>query len=183
MVELLPKDDLRYGYRLCTDTRTHLLLKAQTLGAQQHVVDQISFTSLRIGEDVSADALAPTWNTKDWQVLKPSTVPIDLSSMGWRISSPAGFHDVTQVSRTMTKNKRVSQLVLSDGLAAISVFIEPFNPDNEHTLSDGAVRKGALNVFRARIGDHWLTALGEVPAQTLRELAERTEYVPLAAPR
>jgi sigma-E factor negative regulatory protein RseB len=37
-----------------------------------------------------------------------------------------------------------------------------------------------MNIFRTRIGDHWLTTLGEVPAQTLREIAERTEYVPLA---
>jgi sigma-E factor negative regulatory protein RseB len=83
----------------------------------------------------------------------------------------------------MKAGKKVNQLVLSDGLAAISVFIEPFDKAHEHALPKGAVHKGALNVYGTRIGDHWFTVVGEVPARTLRDIAKRTEYVPLASSR
>ncbi|HEY9278873.1 MAG TPA: MucB/RseB C-terminal domain-containing protein [Eoetvoesiella sp.] len=179
-LELTPKDDYRYGYNFCVDTETNLLIKAQTLNGPNELVDQILFTSLQIGSAVPADQLKSQWNTRDWKILQMPIQPIDLSKLGWRIASPPGFDSITQVSRPMKGGKSVKQLVMSDGLAAISVFIEPYDSSRK-PLSAGAATRGAINIYGARIGDHWLTAIGEVPADTLRELAERTEYVPLAA--
>lgn len=181
VLELIPKDALRYGYRLCTDAKTGLLLKAQTLGAHQRIIDQVSFTSLQVGENIDAGQLASHWDTTGWTVVEPVLAPVDLGKMGWRIPAPAGFRGITQVSRSMKPDRKVSQLVLSDGLAAISVFIEPVSPPHNQELAKGAVREGTMNVFGTRIGDYWFTAIGEVPAKTLRELAERTEYVPSPA--
>ncbi|HEU0230610.1 MAG TPA: MucB/RseB C-terminal domain-containing protein [Burkholderiaceae bacterium] len=183
MIELMPKDHDRYGHRYCSDTKTDLLLKSQTLGPGGGVIDQISFTNLKVGESVQPSQLEPHWNTKGWKVLEAPMRPIDLAKMGWRISVPAGFVDVTQVQRPMKAGKQVNQLVLSDGLAAISVFIEPFDKAHEQALPKGAVRKGALNIYGTRIGDHWFTVVGEVPVRTLRDIAKRTEYVPLASSR
>lgn len=180
IVELIPKDGHRYGYRICTDTKTNLLLKAQTIDSDQGVIDQISFTSLQMGNKVVSEDLVSSWDTRDWKTLETPMTDIDLPKNGWRIPLPAGFQALTQVSRPMKAGKKVSQLVVSDGIAAISVFIEPFDPAHDSPLAKGAMRKGAMNVFRTRIDDYWLTALGEVPAETLRDIAERTEYVPLA---
>jgi sigma-E factor negative regulatory protein RseB len=183
MIELTPKDHHRYGYRFCADTQTNLLLKAQTLSIHGSVIDQISFSTLSIGNKISPDQLSPPWDTKGWQVLHTSMEPINLAKMGWRIPAPAGFVDITQVSRPMKTGKHVNQLVLSDGLAAISVFIEPFDHVHKQALPKGAVRKGALNIYGTRIGDHWFTVVGEVPSGTLRDIAIHTEYVPLASPK
>jgi len=183
MLDLVPKDEHRYGYRFCTDTQTGLLLKAQILGAQRNVIDQIAFSSLMLGEKVSADQLAPSWNTKGWNVLEAPVQSVDLARTGWRIPSPPGFERMTQVSLPMKAGRHVSQLVFSDGLAAISVFIEPFDDAHGQAPPQGAVRKGAMNIFGARIGNHRLTAIGEVPVATLRDIAERTESVPLVAPQ
>ncbi|MDS1140957.1 MucB/RseB C-terminal domain-containing protein [Pusillimonas sp. SM2304] len=180
VIELRPKDGHRYGYRLCADTKTHLLLKAQTISPEHGLIDQISFNSLQIGDKVAPEQLASSWNTKGWQVLETPMSPVDLSKNGWRIPFPSGFEPITQVSRPMTPGRKVSQLVLTDGLAAISVFIEPYSPDRRGPPANGMASAGAMNIFQARIGDHWLTALGEVPADTLRSIAEHTEYVPLA---
>ena len=180
-VELIPKDRYRYGYNFCIDTKTNLLIKAQTLAGPHEVVDQIAFSSLQIGQGVPADQLAPSWNTQDWKTLEDPIQPIDLAKLGWRISLPPGFLSLTQVSRAMSAGKPVKQLVISDGLAAISVFIEPYDSTRDQAMPHGAARRGAMNIYGTRIGDHWLTAIGEVPADTLRELAQRTEYVPLAA--
>src|SRR3546814_12406649 len=96
--------------------------------------------------------------------------------MGWRSPAPAGFVDSTERQRPRRAGKKVNQLVLSDGLAAISVFIEPFDKAHKQALPKGAARKGALNIYGTRIGDHWFTVVGEVPAQTLQDIAKRTEY-------
>lgn len=183
MIELMPKDHDRYGHRYCSDAQTDLLLKAQTLGPGGGVIDQISFTTLKVGENVTPGQLEPHWNTKGWKVLQAPMAPVNLVKMGWRIPAPAGFVDVTQVQRPMKAGKKVNQLVLSDGLAAISVFIEPFDKANKKALPKGAARKGALNIYGTRIGDHWFTVVGEVPLRTLRDIARRTEYVPLASSR
>ncbi len=183
VVELDPRDAHRYGYRFCTDVATHLLLKAQTLGLHHNVVDQISFTSLHMGDPISDEQLNSHWKTDNWRVLQPSLVPVDLAKMGWQISAPAGFEPFTQVTRRMRAGRRVNQLVLSDGLAAISVFIEPADRARKTAPITGAVHKGAMNIFGAKMGNHWLTAIGEVPAATLRDIVQQAKYVPLIAPR
>ncbi|MCC2595155.1 MucB/RseB C-terminal domain-containing protein [Pusillimonas sp. MFBS29] len=177
MIELLPGDSHRYGYRLCIDNETNLLLKAQTVSAEHGLIDQISFTSLQLGDKVEPGQLVSSWNTKNWQVVETVMEPVDLAANGWRIPFPPGFQPVTEVSRTMQRSRKVSQLVISDGLAAISVFIEPYGSGPEPP-ANGMASAGAMNIFQARIGGHRLTALGEVPAGTLRDIVERTEYVP-----
>ena len=70
-------------------------------------------------------------------------------------------------------------MVLADGLAAISVFLEAVRDLDEEVASlEGAYHRGAMNMFRQRKGDYLLTTTGEVPMATLRLLAEKTEYTP-----
>lgn len=180
LIRIDPLDEHRYGYKLCADAETNLLLKAQTLAPGSGVVEQVAFTSLRLGPDVESAQLESNWSTRDWKVLEPDMKPVDLAAKGWRIPSPPGFVEVLQVARGMGKAHKVSQLVLSDGLAAISVFIEPYDSSRSDYQPRGAARRGAINLYGARVADFWLTVLGEVPAATLRQLTESIEYVPLA---
>ncbi len=177
---LTPRDSQRYGYRFCADQDTGLLLKAQTVGSEG-VLTQVVFNTLEVGKEVNSEALSPAWNTKGWQVVEVPVNAVDLASEGWRIPLPAGYQPLMQLSRHMRADRHVKQLVASDGLSAISVFIEAYAESDPHGQSPGLLRKGAMSVYRKRMGDHWLTILGEVPGDTVRDLAERTEYVPLAA--
>lgn len=176
-IELVPRDEARYGYRLCADTQTHLLLKAQVVGSHG-MIDQIAFNTLSLGEHVSPEGLETGLQTDGWKVVQSAMTPIDLSKQGWRIPYPPGYQPVMQAVRTMKHGRQVSQLVLADGLAAVSIFIEPLTSGKGPHNANEVASTGAMNIFSTRVGDHWLTALGEVPAQTLRELVERTEYVP-----
>lgn len=180
LIEVIPRDSHRYGYRLCVDDKTQLLLRAQTLSHDSVVIDQVAFNSLVLGDKVSASDLDSQWSTRDWKVLETSMAAVDISKKGWRVPYPDGFVAISQVSRLLRQDHHVKQLVLSDGLAAISVFIELIDPVTERTVVQGTMKNGAMNIFRTRIGDYWLTALGEVPAATLRDLAQHAEYVPLA---
>lgn len=177
LITIEPLDSLRYGYKLCADVDTNLLLKAQTVDHARGVVEQVSFTSLRVGGDVDASLLASRWNTRDWKVIQSDMKPVDLAAQGWRIPAPEGFVAVMQVARQMGKGT-VSQVVLSDGLAAISVFIEPFDGARHQHPPAGLIQRGAINIYGTRIADYWMTVLGEVPAATLEALAQSSEYVP-----
>jgi len=179
LIRIDPLDDRRYGYKLCADAQTDLLLKAQTL-SPSGVIEQVAFTSLLLGPEVESGQLESKWSTRDWKMLESDMKPVDLAAKGWRIPAPPGFVQVLEVARGMGKAHKVSQLVLSDGLAAISVFIEPYDSARGDYQPRGAAQRGAINLYGARVADYWLTVLGEVPPGTLRQLAESIEYVPLA---
>lgn len=177
--EILPRDELRYGYRFCVDQKSKLLIKAQTVDHEGEVVNQIAFTSLRQGSDVEAAELEAPWDTRHWETYELATRSIDVAELGWRVALPPGFSHSMQVSRPMKSGKPVIQIVITDGLAAISVFIEPYQSSERSRLtSKGPARNGGMSIYGARIGDHWLTAIGEVPAATLRQLVDHIEYVP-----
>lgn len=181
VTDLRARDGLRYGYRICTDTKTHLILKAQTVDAGGKVIDQVAFTSVATGKDTDLGALKSPWNTRDWRILKTPVQAVDLAAHGWRIVYPDGFAPLAEISRVMRPGRPADQLVLSDGLAAISIFIETFDQDRDRNVRQGGISHGAMNIYRRRVASYWLTAIGEVPAQTVRGIVDTVEYVPLAA--
>ncbi|KAB0605612.1 MucB/RseB C-terminal domain-containing protein [Castellaniella defragrans] len=179
--ELRARDALRYSYRICTDLQNHLLLKSQTLDAEGRLVDQVAFSSIHFGADIPPGALASRWNTRDWRLRTETSRPANLAAQGWRFAPPAGFQPIAELTRQMGAGHAVDQLVLSDGLAAISIFIETFDPKRDQSIRQGGLRQGAISIYRMRLASYWLTAVGEVPAQTVHDLAHAVQYLPQAA--
>lgn len=179
--ELTPNDSLRYGYDFCVDTQTHLLLKMQTRSqrADAKIINQVAFANVNIGKSVAVDALATPWKFNDWKVIEANMEQTSLAQQGWRIPYPAGFAPVTEINRFMRSERQVAQLVLSDGVASISVFIEPVDTFSQRLSADAGSKKGSVHLYRKRIGDFWLTTTGEVPLETLHYLGKNTEFVPV----
>lgn len=182
-IEITPRDKHRYGYRLCADLESNLLLKAQMVGADGVVIEQVAFTQVTIGAEITEAMLAPTWTTTDWRTVRAQHSKVDLFAQGWRIAAPAGYVPTSQLERVFSDDKRVNQLVLSDGLATISIFIEPYLPERSEYEPQGAARSGSVNIFGIKVANFWLTVLGEVPAATLEQLAQSIQYVPAASAR
>ena len=70
------------------------------------------------------------------------------------------------------------QWIFSDGLASVSLFIEVFDRQRhsqEGVLSMGATQTLTRHVNDRQGGEWWLTAVGEVPAQTLQAFAQSLE--------
>lgn len=177
-VEILPRDTHRYGYRLCADLETNLLLKAQMVGPEGVVIEQVAFAQVTIGAEITEAMLAPTWITTDWRTVRAHHAKVDLFAQGWRIPAPEGYVATSQLERIFSNNKRVNQLILSDGLATISIFIEPYQPERSEYEPQGAARSGSVNIFGIKVANFWLTVLGEVPAATLEQLAQSVQYIP-----
>lgn len=182
-VILEPKDNLRYGYKLWAEKSTGLLLRAQTLNEKKEVVEQIAFTQLSIG-NIDPARVKPTFtNTAGWHV--ENAVMSQISLSGWNVKSvPPGFKKIREMKRLVSDaaspvqpqapptQREVSQIVFSDGLAAISVFIEP----GSQSRTEGSMQQGAMNIIGKRQGDFWLTIVGEVPAAAIRNVANSIEY-------
>ncbi|PWT75009.1 MAG: hypothetical protein C5B46_03225 [Proteobacteria bacterium] len=169
---LEPRDQFRYGHKLWADTATGLLLKARMLDEHSHVVEQFVFTQLTIGDAVTKDAVAPSvkagtpgWR---WDAVEADAGPAET---GWSVGvQPAGFRKIMEMKRSRTGSQaRVAHLVYSDGLAAVSVFIEPLS--TARTYQEGLAHQGAVNIYTRRLSDQLVTVLGEAPAATVMQMA------------
>lgn len=175
-----PKDGNRYGYRLCVDKNSGLLLRAQTLNPKNEVIEQIAFTQFQTGE-LDRNKIKPSYqNVTQWRI-ENLTAQTNINS-GWIVRAlPQGFRKVSEMRRLLpttanattsdSKANQVVQLIYSDGLAAISVFIEPYSD----TRSEGSLQQGALNVTGKRHGEYWVTVMGEVPAVAIRQVINSIE--------
>ena len=182
-IDIVPRDAHRYGYRLCADLDSNLLLKAQTINGEGAVLEQVAFTQVAIGGTINEQSLVSPWSTTDWKTHETKQQVIDLGALGWRVPAPPGYLPKSQLARVFADQRSVNQLVLTDGLATISIFIEPYRSERSEYLSQGAARSGSVNIFGIRIANFWLTVLGEVPATTLELLAQSIQYVPPAGSR
>ncbi|HEY2020303.1 MucB/RseB C-terminal domain-containing protein [Paraburkholderia sp.] len=181
VLELDPKDAYRFAYKLWADKKTGLLLRAQTLDPSGQVLEQLSFSQVRIGVPVDkAGIVNGIRNLAGWTVVRPPVEPVDMAAQGWEITpSVPGFRMIRQLRRPMASREAgqppipVDQAVFSDGLAAISVFVEPVE---NNSRKEGTGNSGATHVLVKRQGNFWITLLGEVPQTTLQQFASAIEY-------
>ena len=170
---LEPRDQLRYGYRLCVDRGTGLLLKAQTLGERREVIEQVAFTDIRIGERIDRSRLKPAWPTDGWTVERSDYQRADPEKAGWVVPTPDGFRRTKEVLRRMGTGDAM-QVVFSDGLATLSVFIEPVA--GAKSVADEVQLMGPTAAYARRIGDSLVTVIGEVPPGAARSVAKSVEF-------
>lgn len=169
---LEPRDGMRYGHKFWADQKTGLLLKAKMFGEKHQVVEQFAFTQLTIGGVISKDQVNPSHVSKDWRWEKYSAAETSGADSGWIVKSqPAGFRKVLETRRSKSGNSDLilTHIVFSDGLAAISVFIEPMAGKN--VVVEGLSHQGSISIFTRMIGDQRVTVLGETPANTVMQVA------------
>jgi sigma-E factor negative regulatory protein RseB len=174
-VTLEPSDNYRYGYELCADTSSGMLLRWVTLNETNAPVEQFTFTHLEVG-NVQPEAVEPKHATRSWRVEESSVRPTNLEAEGWHVDADLpGFHKIVEVQRDLREQRPVGQLVYSDGLAAVSVFIEPVQGRRE-PLRRGAASVGGVNIFVREVDGHVVTVVGEAPAVSVRRIADHVRY-------
>ena len=177
-IVLTPKDALRYGYQLWADKASGMLLRARVFNDKGETVEQFTFTELHVGQRPGRDKLrsALEARSKDWRVEQAAVEPANLAATGWTMKAEIpGFHKVAEVMRRLTESRRVGQTVFSDGLAAVSVFIEPLAGRAE-PLQPGWSSIGAVNIYSREVANHAVTVVGEAPAASVRRIAHTVEY-------
>jgi len=175
---LQPKDKLRYGRKLWADLKTGMLLKSQTLDEKSEPIEQFAFTEIHIGGKIDHNLLKPRFlaESRAWHVENSGAVVTSLAASGWSIKPELpGFRKITETKRTQGGSNEVGHVVYSDGLFALSVFIEPL-ANKTSMPPPGLSHQGAINIYSRKIADSLVTVLGEVPAASVKTLAESVEY-------
>ena len=181
VVHLRPVDHLRFGYRVWTEKKTGLVVKLQTLDSTGHVLEQVAFSELQLEAPLSMAKLSQMMdNTAGYQIEKPELVKTAAAAEGWRLKQAVpGFKAMSCYKRLLgtaadAARANTLQWVFSDGLASVSLFIEAF--DARRHLQAGSTALGATYTLTRRLGDWWLTAIGEVPPDTLAAFAQGLEW-------
>ncbi len=169
---LVPKDNLRYRHEFWVEVATGLLLKSRMLDESGSVVEQFAFTDVVIGDAVDQSLLRPRIETDGWRIIDADGHSVPHAESGWTLSQEMpGFELRSVSSRPLGKNNQpILHLMFSDGLSAMSVFIEP----GELVLDGGLgpIASGPINIYRRLVGDQLITVLGEVPVVALQRLGD-----------
>ncbi len=174
VVNIVPRDNYRYGYQLWIDEEHKLLLKSELKGRKGRLLEQILFTQINVMDNIADDLLKPaisgagyTWynNVVDEQ-------PVHSGGGTWQVTwMPNGFVMSDQVKQvTNTDKMPVNHMIYTDGLATVSVFVEKI--ENEQDMIEGPTRMGGVNTFAISANGYQVTAVGEVPQKTVQLIAD-----------
>lgn len=175
---LEPRDELRYGRQLWADAQSGLLLKSALVNERGEPIESFTFTQLQIGGHIETEALQSRYAKQagDWQVRNARATPRRGEDSSWlfRTQLPGFSKRAGMLRLPHADGPQSMHFMFSDGLAAISVFVEPLaaaTPSNELGMST----MGATNVYRRRVDDHLIVLMGEVPQATLKRFGDGIE--------
>lgn len=183
VVALHPRDEFRYGYRLWIDEETAMPLKTQLCDKSGTVIEQILFSSIDLPERIPDSKFKPLVDASTYKWERPvRSVAISAPPALWEaMRLPPGFRMTTRSSQALPGSKEpVAHLVFSDGVASVSVFVEPRKPDSK---TEGPTRVGSSSAFATVVDDHQVTAIGEVPPNTVQFIATQVKATKGSAPQ
>jgi sigma-E factor negative regulatory protein RseB len=171
VLEIIPRDALRYGYRFFIDRETFLPLKSDLIDSDQAALEQLMFTAIEVTpsdaplarEDRPAlRSAAPTEASGDWQ-FEPR---------------PRGFRLVSHRLLEQPSGAEVQHFLFTDRLSSYSIYIEP---DTEDGLA-GSTNMGAVHAAGRQADGFQITAVGEVPAATVEAAVAGVRFEPQSTP-
>jgi sigma-E factor negative regulatory protein RseB len=179
-IRLEPKDSMRFSQRLCSEVGSGLVIRAKTLNEQKQVIEQYTFTDLKLGAHVARNDVKSIFEARVKQWITDSQPREEAKGVesGWSVANtPAGFKKITELRRTLPgRAQPVSQLIFSDGLASLSVFVEP-NTAPART-GEASNEDGTTTFFVRPMGEHMVTVLGEVPLATAQQFGRNVARRP-----
>lgn len=172
------KDNLRYSYQFWVDTEYGLLLKSVMLNNRNEAIDSMAFNQLSLINTGDLDWFKPKIDAKKAYVMEEVNTTTDKqANQNWRLKAlPEGYLKVDQMVR-MVRGKAlpVMHLVFSDGLASVSLFIEPL--ENGIKPKTGRSLVGNTSFYSNVAGSLQITVVGEVPEQTVAKIANAVVFV------
>ena len=176
-VRISPEDGFRYGYDFWLEKQTGLLLKWVLFDAKNKALAKLMFTDLAMGPDVDASELKSDSPAEDFVALRTispaKSVKIE-STPRWQPSKlPPGFL-LASHSQKIGADGLFEHMVYSDGLAAVSVYVE--KQGGKEAMTQGNSQLGTNNVYSKKQGDLQITVIGEVPAITVKSIANEMAH-------
>jgi sigma-E factor negative regulatory protein RseB len=168
LIRIIPRDGFRFGYDLYLDSATALPLRTVMLDRDGQQQSQMMFVELKTGKDITPIE----HDVSALQLARPERITVaagvsDPTSSGWRFATlPPGF-----VLHSYRADSKRRHFIFSDGLATLSLYIEPAAEGGLGGFSS----VGATWAYGAQRHGRQITAVGEVPRETLRLIAHAVE--------
>lgn len=183
VLTLAPRDAHRFTQRIWAHEATGLMLRAEVLDADQRVLESMAFSDLKTGIRAQPEQVTqPMRKLEGYQVVSTPMARTQLEAEGWKLDVPvAGFKQISCVKRpvdggaAMGQGPVIVQAIYSDGLVHVSVFIEPFVADRHRAK---ASTYGATRTLEQRRDDAWVTVVGDVPVQTIKQFSAALQRRP-----
>ena len=161
-----PRDRYRYGYRLWLDEKTAMPLRSIVANGAGRPVEMISFTSLEMEHRIADNEVEPSVDASGFQWIRtgrklaPPPQSLAAAAAGWQpLRLPPGFRLVARRLQLLPGSPVPAQhLIFSDGMAAISVFIEPGNARGPTPPESSTM--GSANAYTTSVQGHVVTAVG-----------------------
>ena len=181
LLAIKPADQWRYGYELCIDPQTGMLLRSKMIHPGGRLLEEVMFTHLRYldsVEDINFNFKNNDIDKFTWHKSSQSSVSEKQklqTQKSWRVAGlPPGF-SVSKIGQRImpTSDEPVHHMVVSDGVASVSIFIT--KPRKMTDMFEGLRRRGSINAFSRGFNDHQITVLGEVPNATVKMIGASVE--------
>jgi len=170
LLAIRPHDGYRYGHRIWLDIETGFPLQTRLIDEDGSAIEEVKFADINLDSPIDEDALLPSYSTENfrWVNQRSRHVTRSIDTQWVSENLPPGFRAISTHEEKMPGGDQfVTHILYSDGLANVSVFIA--GHDEAH--SEGRSSLGGSNSFSAVIGEHHVTAVGEVPAMTVEQIA------------
>jgi sigma-E factor negative regulatory protein RseB len=170
MLAIRPHDDFRYGHRIWLDHETGFPLQTKLMDSNGISIEQVKFAEINLDQEIHANQLEPSTDIENFRWFSQTETSSKKETESDWISSdlPPGFRVTSShVEQVRGSEEPIIHMMISDGLANVSVFIEPRGTDG-NTRNAHA---GAANSFSVLQGDYRVTAVGEVPLATAEHIA------------
>lgn len=170
LLAIRPHDIYRFGHRIWLDIETGFPLQTKLIGGDGEAIEQVKFADISLDTEIDASALASSINTDNFRwFAQPQRVITQSVDSRWSSDNlPPGFRVVSVHEEDLPgRAVPVTHVLYSDGLANVSVFVEPASGTKIARRSS----VGASNSFSIEIDGNQITAVGEVPAVTVEQIA------------
>lgn len=172
-VTISPKDNFRYGYDFWLEEQTGLLLQWVLFDVGRKPVAKLMFTDFVIGSAVDESELESNASDEDFVEMKTYSLQntvVSRSNPRWQPANlPPGFKLISNSHKSGAEGV-YEHMVYSDGLAAVSVYVE--QQGTESAVKTGVSQLGTTNAYTRKQGDLQITVIGEVPPVTVKAIAK-----------
>jgi len=175
VIAIQPKDNFRYIRKIWVEKKYFLPLKVVIYDFSGLPLEQVVFTELEVKDSLpfvnikSLDKASSAENKQSEQSANATWLESPAQPAFVVNELPFGFQEVFFTrSPVHNSDQLVDHMVLSDGFSSVSVYMENKNA----SMQSGLQSIGAVNSFSRAIGDFELTVMGEVPATTVKFIAE-----------
>ena len=176
-VVLSPIDSFRYSYHFWLDKKTSLPLKMVVQDQVGKIIEQTSFTQISMIKDKSLDWFKPEVDPLKNYIFNDKIVGQGIAKEPfWTIKKiPPGYKEVDFITKRIPGLNILShQLVFSDGLSYISLFIKPLTRGQKPKV--GQLNLGVNYICARYHNGYQIMAVGSVPLSTCNNFSESIEF-------